>query len=135
MAGRITPRILVIDDDADIRLALSSILGDAGYEVIEATDASDIVRRVREREPDLILLDLILPELSGLDALVSLKQSEHTRDVPVVVVTALGRRADLEKARAGGAAACIGKPWASGQIERCVDRILAASTEAARSNG
>lgn len=127
MAGRITPRILVIEDDADTRLALSSILGDAGYEVIEAADASDLVRRVRDGEPDLILLDLVLPKLSGLDALVSLKGCEQTRDVPVVVVTALSRGVDLEEARAGGASACIVKPWASGQVERCIEQILASS--------
>ena len=132
MVGRTTPRILVVDDDADTRLALSSILGDAGYEVIEAADASGLVRRVRDGEPDLILLDLVLPKLSGLDALVSLKGCEQTRDVPVVVVTASGHRVDLEKARAVGASACIAKPWASGQVERCVERLLALPTESRR---
>ena len=135
IAGAAKARILIVEDDPDTRLALSSILEDASYEVIEAAGASGIVGMVRNRDPDLILLDLVMPQISGFDALTMLKGSKHTRDVPVVVVTALGRREDSDEARARGASACVKKPWASGEIERCVDRILAASAEAARSNG
>ena len=120
-------RILVVDDDPDTRLALSSILEEVGYEVIEAEDASGIVGTVRRRGPDLILLDLVMPKVSGFDALAMLKKSRHTRDVPVVVVTALGRREDNDELRVRGASACIMKPWEYGEIERCVDRILATS--------
>ena len=127
MVRRTRSRILVVDDAADIRLALSSILGDAGYEVIEAAGASGIVGVVRNRDPDLILLDLVMPQISGFDALTMLKGSKYTRDVPVVVVTALGRREDCDEARARGASACITKPWACGEIERCASRILASS--------
>ena len=128
--GRARARILVVDDDADNRLALSLVLENVGYEVIEAADAYGIVGTVRNRDPDLILLDLIMPKVSGFDALAMLKRSRHTRDVPVVIVTAFGRKADGDEARARGASAHIMKPWENGEVERCIDRILASSADA-----
>lgn len=117
-------RILIVEDNEDARLALSTILKDAGYEVVEAADGSEVVDRVLKVKPDLILLDIIMPRIDGFDVLAMLKADERTRNVPVVMVTAKGRPSDLHKARTLGAIDYINKPWADGEVELRVSWIL-----------
>ncbi len=81
-------RVLVVEDDPWIRSLMADLLAGEGYEVVEAPDGKQGLELASEREPDVILLDLAMPEVSGLDVLHELKSSNPTRDIPVIVVSA-----------------------------------------------
>ena len=104
-------RILVVDDNPDIRVLLVSILQRAGYEVIEAADGASVQAWVKETRPDLIILDLMMPEVDGWETLRRLKSDSSSRDIPVVISSALSEYEDLELARSMGAVDFIPKPW------------------------
>lgn len=122
-------RILVIDDESDVRGAITASLEDAGHTVLQGTDGSESVPLAKEHGPDLIFLDLMMPQLDGFDALALLKADPHTREIPVVVVSAKGRPEDRLRARAMGAIDYINKPWGPGEL---VLRANMALTAAAR---
>ncbi len=79
--------ILVVDDEPDVVRYLNALFTDAGYEVLEALDGVQAVKLARETHPDLITLDITMPEESGLRAYRELVEDPATRDIPVVVVT------------------------------------------------
>jgi len=83
--------VLVVDDEPDVRLFLKTILEDAGFEVSEAANGKQALDRVKERRPDVISLDLVMPKMSGLKFYRYLKKDEAKRGIPFVVVTAHGK--------------------------------------------
>jgi len=84
LAGR---KILVVDDEEDVRTFLTTVFEDAGAEVITATDGDEAVAMASEHQPDLISLDLSMPGKDGVEAFVELRKTEETREIPVCVVT------------------------------------------------
>ncbi|MBD3851902.1 MAG: response regulator [Acidobacteria bacterium] len=84
LAGR---KILVVDDEEDVRTFLTTVFEDAGAEVITATDGDEALAMAREHQPDLISLDLSMPGKDGVEAFVELRKTEETREIPVCVVT------------------------------------------------
>ena len=80
--------VLVVDDDADLRASLASTLEDVGYEVKQASGGAEGVTMVRASPPDLILLDLMMPDGNGWDVLKHLRAAAETVEVPVVIVSA-----------------------------------------------
>ena len=125
-------RILVVDDSEDVRLALATILEDAGYEIIEALDGSQVPAMVAEHRPDLVLLDVAMPKVNGFETLRNMKADKATSDIPVLMVTAKGRPEDLSLARSLGARDFISKPWADGEVELRVGWVLESAARAAR---
>jgi CheY-like chemotaxis protein len=119
--------IMVVDDSADVRLALATILEDAGHEVIEAEDGDEAVDLALQEQPSLILLDAMMPRLNGFDALAALKADTRTAQIPVIMVTAKGRPEDMATARSLGAVEYVTKPWADGDVELRVQWVLAAT--------
>jgi len=97
-------KILVIEDDKFLRKVIDRKLLGEGYEVVEATDGSEGVRAAEDSKPDLILLDLVLPEISGFGVLTQLKASLATKNIPVIILSNLGEREDVEKGFSLGAA-------------------------------
>src|SRR5271165_7407982 len=85
-------KILLVEDSKFLRLATERALARAGYEMSSATDGEEALRMAREKLPDLILLDMLLPKLSGPDVLKALKQEVSTRAIPVVVMTGLSQK-------------------------------------------
>ena len=124
--------ILVVDDSEDTRLALSMILKDAGYEVFEASDGSEVFNCVLSDRPDVVLLDIIMPKVDGFQALRKLRADERTRGVPVIMVTAKGRPEDLLMAQSLGALDYINKPWADGEVELRIGWVLRAASRNSR---
>ena len=122
-------RILVVDDSPDVRLALATILEDAGHEIVEAEDGDQVFDMAVEQSPDLVLLDVMMPRVNGFDALATLKADTRTSSIPVIMVTAKGRPEDMAMARSLGAVEYITKPWADGDVELRVDWALAADHE------
>jgi CheY-like chemotaxis protein len=84
MAG---PKILVVEDDAALRRMYRVVLGFAGFTVIEAEDGLSALQQLDDRTPDLVILDLMLPTVSGLIVQQEIAAHTHTRDIPIVVVT------------------------------------------------
>jgi DNA-binding response OmpR family regulator len=101
-------KILLIDDDRLLRHAIERRLGKTGYNMIGAADGEEGLRLVAETNPDLILLDMMLPKLTGLNVLRKLKQNRLTKQIPVIVLSGLSQHNEA-KLRKEGAAAYIEK--------------------------
>ncbi|HDY70294.1 MAG TPA: response regulator, partial [Nitrospirae bacterium] len=99
--------VLIVDDDVSIRVLLSQYLQEKGYRAVEAVDGKDAIGKTRAMMPDLILLDIMMPDLSGYDVLRVLKNDDTTREIPVIVISALENR---DKGLMLGAADYITKP-------------------------
>jgi two-component system, OmpR family, response regulator len=115
-------RILVIEDEADIRQVLDYNLKSAGHEVVEASRGVDGLRLLREREPDLVLLDLMLPDMPGTEVCRSIKDNPATRALPVVMLTARGEEIDRVVGFEIGADDYITKPFS---LEEVIARLRA----------
>lgn len=117
-------RVLVIEDDAPLRRVITRFLGAAGYEVPEAADGRAGLTLVRELLPDLVLLDLMLPELDGWSVLQRLKGDAATASIPVVVLTASVGAALTERALRLGAIRYLVKPLDTRILVQTVQDVL-----------
>jgi two-component system cell cycle response regulator DivK len=105
-------KVLIIEDNAaNMRLAIF-LLESAGHSVITATDAEAGLTLARDEQPQLILMDIQLPGMDGLEATRLLKQDDATRGIPVIALTALAMKGDEERIRAAGCDGYIAKPLA-----------------------
>jgi len=103
-------KVLVVEDNpANMTLAMF-LLQSAGHSVLSATDAEIGLTLARAEQPDLILMDIQLPGMDGLEATALLKADEATRGIPVVALTALAMKGDEERIRAAGCDGYIAKP-------------------------
>jgi len=116
--------ILVADDDPDILGIVSMSLGTQGYIVYTATNGREAVDRTREHRPDLVLMDMMMPVLSGYEAAVELKADETTRDIPVVGLSAKAMTTDMERADGVGINGYITKPFRIAQVLSVVEEYL-----------
>ncbi len=96
-------RLLVVEDDEFLRELITTKLINEGFEVIEAVDGEDGLRKTREGKPDLVLLDIILPNIDGFEVLKQLKADPSVASIPVVVLSNLGQQDDVERALSMGA--------------------------------
>ena len=116
-------RLLVVDDDADARDALALALGD-DYEVVTAGDGQEAVELALLARPDLVLMDLYMPRMGGLDALAAMRDDVMTADVPVILISARGD--DLTRARSLdlGAVDFLQKPFSALELKARIERTL-----------
>lgn len=119
------PDVLVVDDEPNILLSLEFLMQQAGYQVSTAADAEQAATMIAEHCPDLVLLDISLPGMSGFDLLEQLRQQERTRNLPVVMLTAHGREVEKEKGMALGASDYITKPFSTRDLVSRVGALLA----------
>ncbi len=105
------PKVLVVDDHPASRMTAVALLGMEGYEVIEAESGSAAVHLVSEKQPDLILLDVMMPEMDGFEVCQLLKQDEQTRLIPVIFITALNDRRSRIHGIEVGADDFLSKPF------------------------
>jgi len=118
-------KILIVDDDPDVVLFLSTVLQDQGFEALEARDGEEGFKKTLSERPDLILLDLMMPEKSGISLLHDLKADQELAKIPVIMVTGVSGETgiDLEhffkKPAQGNNADTVPKP--DGYIEKPVD--------------
>ena len=119
-----TARVLVVDDDRLIRQMARDLLEMAGFTVGEAVDGADGLAKATAFHPDLILLDLMMPDLDGYTVCRSLKADPATRAIPVIFLTASPGHDATRQAVAAGAAACLTKPFNLDGLLVVVNTIL-----------
>ncbi len=117
-------RILVIEDEVDIRQVLDYNLKSAGHEVLEASRGVDGLRLLRERVPDLVLLDLMLPDMPGTEVCRTIKDNPATRTLPVVIMTARGEEIDRVVGFEIGADDYITKPFSVRELVLRIRAVL-----------
>lgn len=117
-------RILIVEDN-DLNLKLfRDLLTAHGYDTIETKEGMDAITLTRSQHPDLILMDIQLPEISGLDVTRRLKADEAIRDIPIIAVTAFAMKDDEEKIMSAGCEAYISKPISIVPFLNTVRRFL-----------
>jgi two-component system, cell cycle response regulator DivK len=116
--------VLIVEDN-ELNMKLFHDLLDAhGYATLQTRNGMDALRLAREKRPDLILMDIQLPEVSGLEVTRWLKDDDELREIPVIAVTAFAMKGDEERIRQGGCEAYISKPISIGTFLETVRRYL-----------
>jgi len=121
--------IIVVEDDLDIRELISFNLANEGHQVFEANDGEVGIDKARNNNPDLILLDLMLPGIQGLDVCRIIKSDQETKEIPIIMVTALGQEEDIVKGLETGADDYITKPFSIKVLIARVNAVLKRSIE------
>ena len=103
-------RVLIADDIQQNRELLEAYLADEGYEILMAADGQQTIQMVEQHKPDLILLDIMMPRMSGYEVCRQLKSDPARRGIPVLIVTALNEPGDIEKAVHAGCDDFLSKP-------------------------
>lgn len=111
-----SPTILIIDDEQIITRALSRAFQKEGFQVLTASDGQEGLQKITEQNPSLILLDIIMPKLSGLELLEQIRQSQIM--TPVILMTAYGDAKTAAKAKELGVSAYLTKPF------KCIDDVI-----------
>jgi two-component system phosphate regulon response regulator PhoB len=117
-------RILVVDDEPDITALVAYHLAKAGYRVSTAANGTDALRSAREERPDVVVLDLMLPGLSGYEVLQEMRKREETRDVGVILLTARREEADRIRGLSLGADDYLTKPFSPHELALRVAALL-----------
>jgi DNA-binding response OmpR family regulator len=120
-------RVLVVDDDPDIRELVSFKLGQFDLEVSTAEDGEAGLAAALADPPDVVVLDVMMPKLSGLDVCRQLRADERTRDVPVILLTAKAQEADVERGFELGATDYLVKPFSPRELASRVQAVLSRS--------
>ena len=116
--------IVVADDDPDILNIVSMSLEAMGHNVDRATNGREAVKLVRTGRPNLVLMDLMMPDVNGYEATMELKGDPETSAIPVLALTAKAMRGDEEKGRQAGVDAYITKPFRISQVIEVVNQFL-----------
>ncbi|MDX2177762.1 MAG: response regulator [Candidatus Sumerlaeia bacterium] len=124
-------RILAVDDDEDLRALVDAALSDA-YEVVTANNGLDALVKLPKVEPDLFILDLMMPLMDGWELLAKLRQQPGHAKTPVVLLTALNKTEDIKKGYALGASVYLTKPFELPRLLRNIDVALRGSTPRAK---
>jgi two-component system cell cycle response regulator DivK len=121
---RVVRKVLIVEDN-DLNMKLFNDLLEAhGYVTLQTKDGVEALRMARQHRPDLILMDIQLPEISGLEVTKWLKEDPGLRSIPVIAVTAFAMKGDEEKIRGGGCEAYIAKPISVASFMRTIERFL-----------
>src|SRR4051812_14654673 len=120
--------VLLVEDNEDNRIIYATALRYAGYSVIEAITGTEGIRQAREGKPDLILMDISVPEIDGWEATTILKADPDTRHIPVVAVTAHALPGDEERSMAAGCDGYLAKPIPPAMLIAEVDRRFGRTT-------
>ena len=122
-------RVLVVDDEPNIRLSLEFLMRKAGYEVTGVEDGEAALEAVKSAVPDLMLLDVTLPKLSGYEVCEAVRANPDWKDVRILMLTARGREIEREKGLALGADDYVTKPFATKDVVERVNALLEKSTD------
>jgi DNA-binding response OmpR family regulator len=121
-------KILIADDEENLRLLVRTTLEDPDYRIIEAADGTEALRLIREEKPDIILLDWMMPGMTGIEVLQAVKAEAALAATPVVMLTAKAQAADRERGLQLGASEYLFKPFSPLELLTVVERILQSSS-------
>jgi len=127
----VSRRILVVDDDPRLLHVVSMYLSIEGYDVDTAPNGEEGLQHLEAQRPDLVILDVMMPGIDGLEACRRIKSNPETRQIPVVLFTALSRTDDVESGRAAGANRFINKPFSLIGLGAVIRSFLSEETAAA----
>jgi len=118
------PLILIAEDERDIRDLIVFTLQIADFNVVEVPNGEEAVKKALEVKPDLILMDVRMPKMTGFEACKALKQQEKTKDIPVIFLSAKGQEAEISTGLDLGAEEYFLKPFAPDELISRVNKIL-----------
>ena len=122
-------KILAVDDDAMVLAVIKKRLEFAGYEVITAMEGLEGLKKARSENPDLIVLDLILPNLNGYQICAMLKRDSKYRNIPIIMLTSRSQKADIAEGMKAGADAYITKPYDPDEFIAKIQILLTGSQQ------
>ena len=117
-------KILIVEDNELNMKLFHDLLEAQGYDILQTQDGMAALKIAREEVPDLILMDIQLPEVSGLEVAKWIKEDENLREIPVIAVTAFAMKGDEEKIRQGGCEAYIAKPISVSEFLATVQKFI-----------
>lgn len=124
MEGTQAPTVLVVDDDAFIRRPLEFILRQEGFTPDTAVDGEDCLRKVVKRQPDLIILDVMMPGRDGFEVCKALKRDPELARIPIIMLSARGREQDRQRGLSLGVSEFMTKPYSPSDLLRRVRELL-----------
>ena len=116
--------ILVVDDFDDTRLLLRTWLRKKGYRVVEAENGNEAIAKARDLKPDLIIMDVEMPELDGLSATREIRTLKNSKELPIVAVSAYGADLFREQALAAGCNDYMSTPFEPDELEKLIQALL-----------
>jgi len=116
--------ILYVEDNAPNRMIVRDLLKRTSYNLIEATDGEAGVAMALERRPDLVLMDIQLPKISGLEAIRRLRAEAATAATPIIAITSFALSGDDQKAKEAGATAYLAKPYSPFELLNLIRKLL-----------
>ena len=119
-------RILIVDDEEDIRRIATKILVSDGHEVDTAEDGAIALEMIKRKQYELILLDIMMPNVTGLEVSRKLKRDHHTKDIPVIIFSALGTGTHMMLGKEDQADGYLQKPFTTSSLREKVDQVLRA---------
>ena len=117
-------KILVVDDERPIVRLVQVNLEHAGYEVVAAYDGKEALEKVEQEKPDLIILDVMMPQMDGFEVMQKLQANPKTRDIPVIMLTAKAQDADVFRGWQSGVTLYLTKPFSPFELISFVRRIF-----------
>jgi CheY-like chemotaxis protein len=117
-------RIVVCDDEPHIVEGLRHLLRGADREVVVAHSGKEALQRIGEQVPDLLITDIMMPEMSGLEVISTLRAAENTKGLPIIILTAKGQAQDAAMAQEMWGATVVAKPFAPQQLRQLVTCTL-----------
>jgi CheY-like chemotaxis protein len=118
------PLVLCADDDEDILSLVALRLQRAGYRVETATDGARALERARELEPDLIVLDVMMPRMTGVEVLTAIRAEDALAATKVILLSARVQEADIDRGMGAGVDAYLAKPFRAPELVEAVERLL-----------
>ncbi len=127
------PRCVVVDDSLSVRRALEQLMQDAGFDVRTAVDGMDALEVISQRTPSIVLVDLEMPRMNGLELTTFLRSTTQTKNIPIIMITSRSSEKHLQMAQQAGVTHMLGKPYTEDELVRLV-RELTQKDFAARVN-
>ena len=124
--------VVVADDEEDILELVTTIIERSGHKVVPVRNGAAALAAIHERRPDLVVLDISMPELDGLEVLRRLRSAGETTGLPVLLLSARAQEDDVRLAFATGASAYVKKPFSPSELTRRVEDLLGAAAQSDR---
>ena len=117
-------RIFVVDDQEEVLSLLKDYLAGAGFEVLACKEPKDVLSSINSFKPDLILLDLLMPELGGFEICEILNNDPQTQGIPIIIISGLGDSVDIKKACKLGVVGYLVKPFSLASLSKEISKAL-----------